>query len=354
MSPMVLLPGLRLLCFITVIRSLLSGFALTKECIDVDWSCNSKAMKGLFLLLIFFATFVGKAQQVPIYVQQNKAAMLEEYIRFLSIPNVSSDTVNIRKNAAFIQEMMVRRGIKTQVLHGTTPGVTPAVFGEIKVPGATRTLGFYAHYDGQPVNPKQWHTGLEPFVPVLITAPLEHGGRIVGPYKASDTVNDSYRISGRGSADDKAGVMVILNAYEALVKSGQALSANIEFLFEGEEEVGSIHLNEIFGQHKQLLKADTWLIVDGPRPVSGSKSINFGVRGDVNVSLTVYGPKRPLHSGNYGNWASNPALRLVRLLASMKDDNGNVLINGFYDDVTPLTASEKKPLRRCLSAMMLC
>jgi acetylornithine deacetylase/succinyl-diaminopimelate desuccinylase-like protein len=301
-------------------------------------------MKHSFLLLSFFAFFIGKAQQVPQYVQRNKAAMLEEYIRFLSIPNVSTDTVNIRKNAAFIQEMMARRGIKTQLLHGTTPGVTPAVFGEIKVPGATRTLGFYAHYDGQPVNPKQWHAGLEPFVPVLITAPLEHGGKIVGPYKAGDTVTDSYRISGRGSADDKAGVMVILNAYEALVKSGRALSANIKFLFEGEEEVGSIHLNEIFGQHKQLLQADAWLIVDGPRHISGRKAINFGVRGDVNVSLTVYGPKRPLHSGNYGNWAPNPAMRLVQLLSSMKDENGNVLIKGFYDDVTPLSASEKKAI----------
>lgn len=138
--------------------------------------------------------------------------------------------------------------------------------------------------------------------------------------------------------------MVILNAYDALVKTGQALSANIKFLFEGEEEVGSIHLDEIFGQHKALLAADAWIIVDGPRHFSGRKTISFGVRGDVNVSLTVYGAKRPLHSGNYGNWAPNPAMQLVQLLASMKDEKGRVLIKDFYSDVTPLSALEKKAL----------
>lgn len=301
-------------------------------------------MKHLFLLPFLFCFFAVHAQTVSSYLQQHKGSMLEEYVRFLAIPNVSTDTVNILKNAAFIQEMMQRRGIKPQLLHGTTPGVTPAVYGEINVPGATRTLGFYAHYDGQPVNPKQWHPGLEPFTPLLITAPLESGGKIIGPYKAGDAVDDSYRISGRGSADDKAGVMVILNAYDALVKTGQALSANIKFLFEGEEEVGSIHLNEIFGQHKALLAADAWIIVDGPRHFSGRKTISFGVRGDVNVSLTVYGAVRPLHSGNYGNWAPNPAMQLVQLLASMKDEKGRVLVQDFYNDVTPLSTLEKKAL----------
>lgn len=302
-------------------------------------------MKQLFLFSTFlFFVFSGKAQTVTQFIQQQKGRMLEEYVRFLALPNVSTDTVNIRKNAAFIQEMMEIRNIRSRLLQGTTPGVTPAVFGEIKTPGATTTLGFYAHYDGQPVNPAQWHTGLEPFTPVLITAPLESGGKIIGPYKAGDPVNDSYRISGRGSADDKAGVMAILNAYDALVKTGQALSANIKFLFEGEEEVGSIHLDEIFCEHKNVLAADAWIIVDGPRHVSGRKTISFGVRGDVNVALTLYGAKRPLHSGNYGNWAPNPAMRLVQLLASMKDERGNVLVKDFYKDVTPLTAVEKQAI----------
>ncbi|MBC3540603.1 M20/M25/M40 family metallo-hydrolase [Rufibacter sediminis] len=298
---------------------------------------------GASLALLCLSTSL-QAQHLQKYLRQYDKQLMEEYVQFLSIPNVSTDSVNIRKNAAFIQEMMNRKGIKAELLNGTTTGVTPAVFGEIKTPGATKTIGFYAHYDGQPVNPKQWYAGTDPFKPVLITAPLESGGKIMGPYQAGEPVNPAWRILGRGSADDKAGVMAILNAYEALVKTSQRLNANIKFLFEGEEEVGSIHLNEIFRQHKAKLQADCWIIIDAPRHVSGRKTLIYGVRGDVNMALTVYGPKRPLHSGNYGNWAPNPALKLAQLLASMKDEHGKVLVKGFYDDVTPLTATEKQAL----------
>jgi len=95
-------------------------------------------------------------------------------------------------------------------------------------------------------------------------------------------------------------------------------------------------------KHKDLLKADLWLIGDGPVHQSGLPMIDFGVRGDVNVDLTVYGPKRPLHSGHYGNWAPNPCLIMSKLLASMKDEDGKVKIKGYYDDVIPFTASEKQ------------
>ena len=135
--------------------------------------------------------------------------------------------------------------------------------------------------------------------------------------------------------------MTIINAYDALVKSGIKLTNNIKFFFEGEEEIGSLHLGEILDKHKTLLKADLWLIGDGPVHQSGLPMIDFGVRGDVNVDLTVYGPKRPLHSGHYGNWAPNPCLLMSKLLASMKDEEGMVKIKGYYDDVIPFTASEK-------------
>jgi acetylornithine deacetylase/succinyl-diaminopimelate desuccinylase-like protein len=136
--------------------------------------------------------------------------------------------------------------------------------------------------------------------------------------------------------------MTIINAYDALVKTGVKLNNNIKFFFEGEEEIGSLHLAEILEKHKELLKADLWLIGDGPVHQSGLPMIDFGVRGDVNVDLTVYGPKRPLHSGHYGNWAPNPCLIMSKLLASMKDEDGKVKIKGYYDDVIPFTVSEKQ------------
>ncbi|ADB37913.1 M20/M25/M40 family metallo-hydrolase [Spirosoma linguale] len=301
----------------------------------------------LLLILLPVSVFAQTPQQrVRQYRQAQETALMDEYREFLSIPNVSADSVNIRKNAAFILQMMKKRGISGVLLDGPTPGSTPAVFGEVRVPGAKKTLVFYAHYDGQPVNPKQWGEGLQPFVPVFITAPVEQGGKIITTYKSGDPIDPNWRLSGRGSADDKAGVMTILNAYDALVKSNIPLTTNLKFFFEGEEEVGSTHLGEIFEKHRDKLAGDLWIIADGPRHVSGKPVVQFGVRGDVNMYLTVYGPKRPLHSGNYGNWAPNPAMRMVKLLASMKDDNDHVVIKGFYDDVVPLTASERTALAK--------
>ena len=282
-------------------------------------------------------------QKVNQYRKENENKIIEEYVKFVAIPNVTRDTSNILRNAAYIKMMMEQRGIKAEFLSGTTANVNPVVFGEVKVPGAKTTLSFYAHYDGQPVNPAKWTGGLQPFEPVFIDKPIEQGGKIIS---VSGNVSPEYRLAGRGSADDKAGVMTILNAYHALVKTGAILKHNIKFFFEGEEELGSTHLDEIFKKHKEKLQTDLWVIIDGPRHVSGKKMISFGVRGDVNMNLTVYGPKRPLHSGNYGNWAPNPALSLVQLLASMKDDKGNILVQGYYDDLVPLTSSEKEALSK--------
>ncbi len=268
--------------------------------------------------------------------------VIDEYREFVAIPNMTVDRANIRRNADFMVAMMKRRGIDARLLALPAPNVNPVVFGEVKVPGATRTILLYAHFDGQPVNPAQWAPGWEPFVPQFATGPVERGGKIVEGWKSGDRVDPSWRITGRGSADNKAGVMTILNAYSALVASGARPTANLKFFFDGEEEVGSPNLEEIFRVHGEVLKSDLWLVLDGPCHASGKKVVMFGARGDVNVHLTVFGPKRPLHSGNYGNWAPNPSQMLVNLLASMKDDAGRVLVAGFYDDVTPLTPAEQR------------
>jgi len=303
--------------------------------------------KIVIVLPLLFFTFAVLSQRSEIkqYCKANQSTMITEFKEFLSIPNIASDSVNIRRNTDFIKQMMETRGIEAELLFANSPGANPAVYGEIKVKDAKKTIALYAHYDGQPVNPKQWSDGLSPFHPVYITAPLERGGTIINA-TTTDSLNPLWRISGRSSSDDKAGVMAIINAYDALVKTKATLNNNIIFLFEGEEEEGSTHIGEIFEKYKTKLKSDVFIIIDGPRHVSGRKMISFGVRGDVNMYLTVYGPKRPLHSGNYGNWAPNPAINLVRLLAGMKDDNGNVLIDGFYDDVIPLSIAEKQAISK--------
>jgi acetylornithine deacetylase/succinyl-diaminopimelate desuccinylase-like protein len=278
------------------------------------------------------------------YGHQNAGNIFSEFAAFLSLPNVAADPAGQQNNAAFIMDMMNKRGIqKVQLLNASTEGVPPAVYGEVMVPGAKQTLIFYAHYDGQPVNPAQWATGLEPFQPKLFSGAIDKGGNNI-PLPATADYNNEWRIYARGASDDKAGVAAILNAYDALSKSGLAPGCNLKFFFEGEEENGSPHLNEILEKYRPLLQSDLWIICDGPVHQSGKKQIVFGVRGDANLDITVYASKRPLHSGHYGNWAPNPAMMLAKLLASMKDDNGRVTIKGFYDDVTRLSLSEKKAL----------
>lgn len=286
----------------------------------------------------------GGSEKVRQYRVANEQRWMAEYRELVAIPNVGTDRENIRRNAEFIRDMMVRRGIAAELLEGEGPTTNPAVFGEVKVPGATATVVFYAHYDGQPVNPRQWAEGWAPFEPKFVTAPAERGGKIVD-WQPGQPIDPAWRLTGRASADDKAGVFAILNGYEALVQTGGKPTVNVKFFFEGEEEMGSVHLDEILRKHRAKLGADLWIIADGPRHVSGRKVVQFGVRGDVNMDLTVYAAKRPLHSGNYGNWAPNPAQRLVNLLASIKDDHGRVLIKGFYDDYVPFSASEKEAVR---------
>lgn len=296
----------------------------------------------LFMLFNYFSFSQSElSKQVKTYTKTNEHILLNEFMDLVSIPNVAADTVGLQNTANFIMKMMENRGIKTSKLEAKTKGVPPAIFGEILVPNATKTISFYAHYDGQPVNPKQWAAGIEPFKSVFLDASLEKGGKIVPAPKPNENINPEWRIYGRSTSDDKAGVFSILAAYDAIFKMGLKQSINIKFFFEGEEEAGSPHLSEIFENHKDKLNADLWIICDGPVHQSGKKEVGFGVRGDVNMEIKVFASKRPLHSGHYGNWAPNPAMAMARLLASMKDDDGNVLIKGFYDDVIPLSKTEK-------------
>lgn len=298
------------------------------------------------LLLFCILSFAQNAtiQQVTEYRKNHEHELLTDFIGLLSIPNVVTDSIGIQRTAAFIVKMMESRGIKTELLHATSKGAPPAIFGEVNVPNATQTIIYYAHYDGQPVNPAQWAAGIEPFKSVFLNASLEKGGQIIPFPKAGDSINPEWRIYGRSASDDKAGVFSILSAYDVIKKLGKSPTVNIKFFFEGEEEAGSPHLAEILEKHKAKLQSDLWIICDGPVHQSGLKQVVFGVRGDVNMEVKVFASKRPLHSGHYGNWAPNPAMQLAKLVATMKDDNGKVLIKGFYDDVIPFTESEKQAL----------
>lgn len=286
-------------------------------------------------------------QKIRAYRNSQQHAVMNDFISFLSIPNIASDQQNIIRNASWIAQYMRANGIKNvQYLQGNDTQTPPVVYGDIETPGAKSTIIFYAHYDGQPVDSTKWEAGLHPFKPALYDKSLLHGGKQINVPSLTEKFDDAWRIYGRGSSDDKAGVMAIIQAYNAIQQSGLTPGINIKFFFEGEEEAGSPHLEEILLKHKDLLHSNMWVICDGPVHQSTQKQIVYGVRGDTHLELTVFGSKRPLHSGHYGNWAPNPAMQLAQLLSSMKDENGIVTIKGFYDDVTPLTSTEKIALSK--------
>ena len=280
------------------------------------------------------------AQAARAWRETHERAILGEFMGLLALPNLARDTAGIRRNAAAVSALFEKRGVKMRLLE--VPGAPPVVYGEIPAPGATRTIVFYAHYDGQPLDPKEWATPpWEPVVRDRATGKDAKDGRAI-TLPAAGKIDPEWRIYARSASDDKAPLAAISTALDALKAARIALRSNIKFVFEGEEEAGSPHLAQIIAKYKDLLAADVWLICDGPVHQSRRPQIVFGARGITGLDITLYGPSHELHSGHYGNWAPNPAMALARLLASMKDDDGRVLIDHFYDGIEPLTDTEKR------------
>jgi acetylornithine deacetylase/succinyl-diaminopimelate desuccinylase-like protein len=211
----------------------------------------------------------------------NEDRIIRELSEFLAIPNIASDTENIQKNATRLVSMLEARGIETHLL--PISGRGPVVFGKLAAPNARRTLIFYAHYDGQPVDPDAWTDG-KPFEPVLRTDSLENGGkRIPLPSNSPQhpaIYNDDWRIYARSSSDDKSPIVALLAALDALRANKIPLGINLKLILEGEEEDGSPNLERVLLAHKNLLDdADVLITGDGPVHQSGRPLVFFGNRG---------------------------------------------------------------------------
>ncbi|ANM29827.1 hypothetical protein ABI59_09915 [Acidobacteria bacterium Mor1] len=273
------------------------------------------------------------------HFDQHGPAILAEFAELLKIPNVASDLPGVTANARWIEQAFEARGAEIEVV--SQEGVPPVVWGRLPAPGATRTLGIYVHYDGQPVDPSQWSQS--PWEPTLYTRSLEDGGKPRAFPAAGDSIDPEWRIYGRGTSDDRAPLIAWLAAIDALKAAGIERKANLVFLFEGEEEAGSDHLDVYMEQLGDRLRADLWLIFDGPAHQTRRPQLVFGVRGYTGIDITVYGAARYLHSGHYGNWAPNPGLRLAHLLASCKDAEGDVQIEGWNVGGKPPVTDWKNP-----------
>lgn len=303
-----------------------------------------------FFALLFVSSYAGAQEVSPAVLaarefrEEYGSAILRSFAELLRVPNVASDRVNIRRNAEWISELFAQRGVEMELWN--QEGAPPIVYGRLDSnagdPAQAPTYGIYVHYDGQPVASDEWTN--PPWEPVLYTREYHAGGVRRDWPSSGETIDPEWRIYARAAGDDKAPLPALLTALDALSKAGIARTANIVFFFEGEEEVGSPHLEAYLDAHHERLDVDAWFICDGPVHQSRRPQLVFGVRGITSFELTVYGATRGLHSGHYGNWAPNPGEMLARLLSSMKDASGKVLVEGFYDTVTPLGAAERQAL----------
>ena len=264
--------------------------------------------------------------------------VLEEFEALLKLPDVATNVPDIEANARALVPMLEKRGLKTRLL-SAGPNTPPAIYAEMTVPGAKRTVVYYAHYDGQPVTPSQWRS--PPFVPTMRDG---LNGKDVDWRSASGPLNPEWRLFARSAGDDKASIIALLAALDALRASGRKPSVNVKLFLDGEEEQGSPHLEPILKANKDLLKSDLWLIGDGPVHQSRRWQLFFGARGVTGVEMTIYGPARALHSGHYGNWAPNPAVMAAELVASIRDSDGHILVTGYSDHMRPISPAERQAL----------
>lgn len=296
----------------------------------------------LFLTFTVSATLPATAQpglrpRVEAWTAANQRAIMGEFLDLLALPNVAADRKNIDRNAIFLKSMLEKRGFKAELL--ATEG-NPLVWGERLTPGATTTVLVYCQFDGQPVNPKGWAQA-SPFTPVLRARRHDEGGQEIADPRNQIRYENDWRVYARSASDAKGPIIAFMAALDALAAQGLGPTVNLRVIMDGEEEISSPNLVPAIEKYRDKLKADLMLVFDGPMHFTDQPTLVFGARGLQAAQLTVYGPKTGVHSGNYGNWIPNPALRLAQLLASMKDDHGNVLVEGFNDDLVPLAPEER-------------
>lgn len=297
----------------------------------------------MFVPLFALALAAGTTAPSAGDFERAAQANLPELLELLAIPNVASEPADIRRNAAFLEAALARRGFRTQQLDN--PAQRPLVFGELRStrPDA-KTVLLYIHFDGQPVVPEEWAQA-SPFTPVVKQRVDGAWREVPRERLQAAPLDPELRVFARAASDDKAPIMMLLSAIDLLREQGDAPAQHIKVLLDSEEEMSSPSLAGVAERNRELLAADALVILDGPEHASGRPTVVFGNRGIAQATLTVYGPKAPLHSGHYGNYAPNPALRLARLLASMKDEDGRVLVAGYYDGIE-LGEAERSLLAR--------
>jgi acetylornithine deacetylase/succinyl-diaminopimelate desuccinylase-like protein len=264
------------------------------------------------------ASLTPNLSDIFAYIDGHSQTFLARLIDYLRRPSISAYGEGMGEVAEYIATVMHQMGLTIQIM---PTGGWPMVFGEYHVRDNAPTVLLYGHYDVQPPDPlEEWIT--PPFEPTI------RNGRLYA----------------RGVGDNKGQHFAQLMALETLLSCRGTLPCNVKVLLEGEEEVGSPHMPDFMRAHRDELQAELVIVSDGPVHENGQSTISFGVRGVLDIELRARGANRDLHSGHWGGIVPNPLWTLVHLLATMKNERGDITIDGFYDHVQPLTALERQAL----------
>jgi len=293
-------------------------------------------MKRVLIYLISCSLALTSLAQNFEYEELNRYAddqffsVAFELREMLAIPNDASFPDHVQRNVVWMERSFQKRGFQVEILDTGGPPILIAGRDYNNVSG--KTVLFYLQIDGQPVDSSKWHQE-SPYLPVLKEKEGEEWRIINWEELQPGSYDPEWRMFARSASDAKGPVAMFLGAIDIIDRIGYSPNYKIKVIMDFEEELGSPHLPAAVEKYKDILAADMLVILDGPRHISNLPTLTFGARGITAITLTVFGPRVPQHSGHYGNYAPNPALKLSRLLASMKDESGRVVIPGYYDDV---------------------
>jgi acetylornithine deacetylase/succinyl-diaminopimelate desuccinylase-like protein len=281
------------------------------------------------ILLVLYPLLLNGQSKLAKDIDQNFKDILLQHKEFVSIPNLPAQEQIMLQNIHWVADRYRELGFEASMLETSS---LPILLVQKEFNPRYKTILFYFHIDGQPVNPEAWDQE-DPFTPVLKEKGPQGIWQTLDWDQLNGPINDEWRIFARAAADDKAPITMMLSALQALNRNNQNPKANIKIIFDPQEEYGSQALLATLDQYKHRYASDYFIVMDGPAHNSNQPTLTFGCRGIASCSITTYGSKLPQHSGHYGNYVPNPVFRLSHLLSSMKDEQGKVLIEDYYKGI---------------------